>query len=101
MIGFGHVGIGNVQSHLPGALVERGFRDQLAEHLAVEAKGARLIHRDGSPDLAAELLQPVVVNRSELLDADFGVPHLGERGAAEAAENVADAPDGEAQREQA
>jgi hypothetical protein len=86
---------------LPGALVERGVRDQLAEHLAVEAEGARLIHRDGSPDLTAELLQPIVVNRAELLDTDLGIPHFGERGAAEAAENVTDAPDGEAEREQA
>ncbi len=97
----GHVRIGNIQTHLAGALVERSLRHQLAEHLTVEAEGARLVHADGPPGLAAQLLQPVVVDRAELLDANFGFSHLGEGGEAETAENIADAPNGETEREQA
>ena len=41
-------------------LVERRFRDHLAEHLPVEAERARLIGRDRAADPAAELLQPLV-----------------------------------------
>ena len=88
----------DAEPHLLRLLVERGLGDQLAEQLAVETERARLIRRDRTAELAAELLQAVVVDLAELLDRDFGAADLGDRGAAEAAENVADAPDREAER---
>ena len=65
-------------------LVERGFGDQLAEQLPVEAQRPRLVRRDRAAELAAELLQPVLVELAELVDADFGAADLGDRRRAEA-----------------
>ena len=45
-----------------------GFGDHLPQ-MPVEAERARLVRRDRPADLAAELLQPVVVDLAELLDA--------------------------------
>ena len=64
-------------------------------------KGAGLIERNGAPELSAKLLQPVVIESAKLLDRDFGMADLRETGAAETPENVADAPDPEADRDQA
>ena len=76
------------------ALVERGLGDQLGEQLPVEAERARLVGRDRPAELAAELLQPVVVELAELLDRGFRCRRPWRRvELAEAAENVADAPD--------
>ena len=82
-------------------LVERGFGDHLAEQLPVEAQRPGLVGQDRPVQLAAELLQPVLVELAELLDADFGAADLGDGRRAEAAENVADAPDAEADGDQA
>ena len=54
-----------------------------------------LFRRQRSADLAADLLQTIVIGLAELLELDFGVADLGEIGAAKAAENVVDAPDRE------
>ena len=73
------LGVGQAEPQRAGALVERGFGDQLAEQLPVEAERARLVGRDRPAELAAELLQPVVVDLAELLDPDFGAADLGAR----------------------
>src|SRR5262245_3267384 len=78
------------------SLVERRFGNDRAEQLLVETERARLIGRDRPADLAADLLQALVVDLAELLGADLGMADLGQAGAAEATENVADAPDREA-----
>ena len=65
----GDLGVGDAEPQLARPLVERGLGDELAEHLPVEAERARLVGRDRPAELAAELLQPVVVELAELLDA--------------------------------
>ena len=50
----------------------------------------------GRPSLAAELLQAVGVELAELFDRDLGAADLDRRIEPEAAENIADAPDREA-----
>ena len=72
----------------------------LGEQLPVETKRARLVRRDRAADAPGQLLQPVVIGLPELLDPDFGAADLGHRRLAEAAEDVADAPDGEADGDQ-
>src|SRR5262249_15507273 len=52
--------------------------------------------RQGPPKLAADLLQAILVILPEAIDRDFGIADLGKRGAAKAAKNIVDAPDGEA-----
>ena len=79
-----------------GGFVERGLGDQLAEDLAVEAGGARLLGGDGAAALAAQLPKLVVVVLAELFDGDFLAADLGHLVLAKTAENVADAPDREA-----
>ena len=79
----------------------RGLGDEFAQQLAVEAQRLGLIGQDRAVQLPAELLQPVLVKLPERLDADFGAADLGNRGGAEAAEDVADAPDAEADGDQA
>ena len=90
------VGIADAEAQRLGLLVERGFGDQVAERLPVEAERARLVGRDRAAEPAAELAQLVVIKLAKLLDRDFGVADLDRRIEAEAAENVADAPDREA-----
>ena len=65
------------------------------------AERARLVRRDRAAELAAELLQALVVDLAELVDGDLGAADLGDGRAAEAAEDVADAPDREADGDQA
>ena len=64
-----------------------------ASDLPVEPERPRLIRQDRTAEVAAELLQPVLIELAELLDADFGAADLGHGRLAETAENVADAPD--------
>ena len=89
-------GVGQAEPHLPRTLIEPGLGDHFAKHLPVETERLRLFRRQRAADLAAELLQALVVGLAELLDRDFGAADLGERRAAEAAENIVDAPDREA-----
>ena len=86
---------------LPHAFVERRLGNHLAEDLPVEAERAGLVGQDRPAELAAELLQAVLIELAELLDPDFGAADLGHGRLAETAENVADAPDAEADRDQA
>ena len=64
-------GIGNAEPHLLGALIEAGLGDHLAEHLPVEAERAGLFRRQRMAELAADLLQPVLIGLPELVDAGF------------------------------
>ncbi len=97
----GDVGVGDAEPQFGRLFVERRLRHHLAEHLPVEAERARLIGRDRTADLAADLLQTVGIELAELLDRDFGVADVGDRVLAEAAENIADAPDREADDQEA
>ena len=90
------LGIGHTEPQRPRPIVERGFGDDLAEQLPIEAGGPRLVGQDGAVQLAAELLQPVLVELAERVHADFGAADLGNGGLAESAEDIADTPDAEA-----
>src|SRR5262249_8692361 len=91
-----HLGVRDAEPHGARALVERGLLHPLSEHLLVETAGARLVGRDGAPQLASGHLQLVVVELAELLDRDLAAADGGDRLAGEAAaEDVADAPDPE------
>ena len=76
--------------------VERGFGHQLSEQLPVESARACFLGCDWTANLASELLYAVIVELSKLLDLNLGAANGRDRIAAKAAENVADAPDGEA-----
>src|SRR4029079_19053182 len=67
----------------------------------VKPKRTRLIRKDRPADVAAKLLDLVLVDLAELLPLDFIGPHLGDRRRAKAAENVADAPNAKADGDQA
>ena len=79
----------------------RGFADELPHELLVEPHLPRLIQGDRAAELTAELLQPFAVELPELLDGDLGAADPRQARAAKALENVADAPDREADRDQA
>ena len=97
-----HLGVAQAEpQRLAGALVDHGLGDHLIEQLPVEAQRLRLVGQDRPAQLAAELLQPVLIELAERLDPDFGAADLRERRLAEAAEDVADAPDREADGDQA
>src|SRR4029077_17233427 len=91
----------HVEAKLACALVERSFGHELAGELLVKSQEPRLVRRDRAAKLAAQLLDAVVIDLAELLGGDFGRADLGDRRAAEAAEDVADAPDREADRDHA
>ncbi len=96
-----HLGVAQAEPQLAGALVDHGVGDHLIEQLPVEAQRLRLVGQDRPVQLAAELLQPVLIELAERLDPDFGPADSRKRRLAEAAENVADAPDREADGDQA
>jgi len=77
-------------------MIRRAISPSEMPRRRVDAQRAGLFERDRTPDLTAKILQPVGIELAELLDRDLGLPNLGERGAAEAAEDVADPPDREA-----
>ena len=95
-----HIGIGHAEPELACALVERGAGDHLAQDLLLEAERTRLVGRDRTAQLLAELLEPLIVLLAELVDRNLGAADLGDRRDAEPAENVADAPDAEADDEE-
>ncbi len=74
-------------------LVERCFRDGLLQHLAIEAEGAGLLHRQRAAELTADLLQPVGIELAEFIDRDLGVADRGQRRLPEPPEDVGDAPE--------
>ena len=90
------LGVGLAKAELPGVVVKRRLRDDLLQHLAVEAEGARLIHGQRPAELAADLLQLLGVELAELLGRNLGAADLGQRRLPEPLEDVGDAPDAEA-----
>ena len=97
----GDLGVADVEPQCSRPLVERRLGDHLAEQLAVEPQRPGLVGQDRAVQLAAELLQPVLVELAECIDTDLGAADLGDRRCAEAVEDVADAPDAEADGDQA
>ena len=89
------LGIGLAEPEPPRFLVERGFGNGLLQHLAVEAEGAGLIHRQRTAELAAELLQPIGIELTELLGRNLGMADGRQRRLSEAPEDIGDAPDTE------
>src|SRR5207244_11461045 len=75
--------------------------DELGENLLVDPKQPRLVRRQRARQLATELLHALGVNPAELLGGDLRRPDLGDGGEPEAAKDVADAPDREAERDEA
>jgi len=90
------LGIGEPKTHLPRTLVEAGPRNHFTEHLPVHAESACTVCRQRLTELAAKLLQAILVSLPEAFDRDFGIANLGEARAAEAAKNVVDPPNGKA-----
>ena len=96
-----HLLVADAEPQRLDALVERRFADKLPHQLLVDAHLARLVEGDRAAKLPAELLQPFAVELTELLDRDLGAADPRQARPAETAENVADAPDREADRDQA
>ena len=97
----GDLGVADAEMQGLGLLVERGFGHQLAEHLPVYAERARLVGRDRTVKLPSDLLQAFGVKLAELFDRYLGVADFDRRIDAEAAKNIADAPDREADNQSA
>ena len=91
----GDILVGKAEAQLARLFVESGFGDELTEQLTIETERARLVVRNRPAHALAELLQLVGVIGAELFDRDFGAADLGDGVDAEAAEDVADAPDRE------
>ncbi len=89
------LGVGLSKPEPPRVLVKGGFRDGLLQHLAVDAEGAGLIHRQRAAELAADLLQLLGVELAEFIDRDLGVADRGQRRLSKPPEDVGDAPDAE------
>jgi hypothetical protein len=89
------LGIGLSEPKPPRLLVERGFRDGLLQHLAVDAEGTGLIHRQGTAELTADLLQLLGVELAELIGRNLGVADPGQRRLSEPAEDVGNTPNTE------
>src|SRR5262249_5926527 len=94
------IGVGDAEPHLTHALIESRLCNHFAKHLAINAESVSALGRQRLTELAADQLQPILVILPEAIYRDFGVADFGERGAAKAAENIVDAPNGEAAREQ-
>src|SRR4029077_3830008 len=89
----GDLGIADVEPQRASAVVEGGLGDDLAQQLPVEAQRPRLIRQDRPVQLPPKLLHPVLVELAKRIDADFRAADRGNGGGAEAAKDVADAPD--------
>ncbi|MGY4504759.1 hypothetical protein ACVWYH_008716 [Bradyrhizobium sp. GM24.11] len=88
--------VGLAESEPARVFIEGGFRKRLLQHLAIKAKRACLFRRQRAAELAADLLEAVGVDLAELVQRNLGVPDLGHRGLAEAAEDVGNPPNAEA-----
>ena len=88
-------GIGLSEPQPPRLFIERRLGNGLLQHLAVDAEGAGLLHRQRTAELAADLLQLVSVELAELFSRNFDMPDLGQRRLSESPEDVGDAPDTE------
>jgi hypothetical protein len=89
------LGIGLAEPETARVLVKRCFCDRLLQHGAVEPEHAGLLLRQGTAELAANLLQPIGIDLPELVDRDLSPAHRGSRRLSEAAEDIGDAPDAE------
>ena len=79
----------------PRLFVKGGLGNGLLQHLAVETEGARLVARQRTAELAADLLQPLGIDLTELFGRNLGPADLGQRRLPEPLEDVCDAPDAE------
>ena len=89
------LGVGLAEPHPPGFFVQGGFGDGLLQNLPVKAEGAGLVHRQGTAELTAELLQLVGVELAEFSDRDLGAADGRQRRLAESLEDVGDPPNRE------
>ena len=96
-----HLLVGDPKPDAACPLVERGFGQELAEDLQVETAGAGLIGGDRPPLLGRDLLDALIVDLPEPLDRDVDRADGRHRRAPKALEDVADAPDRKAERQDA
>ena len=61
------LGVGLSEAELAGLLIQRCLGDGLLQHLSVEAEGARLLLGQWTAELAADLLQAIIVDLAELV----------------------------------
>ena len=73
----GNLGVREGEAERTGTLIQQHFRDDLSEYHPVQAQLPRLLRADRPAGLAGILLQPIIVERTELLDRDLGMPDLG------------------------
>ncbi len=97
-----HLLLGHQHAHPRGHLVQHGAGDHALQHLLGDAEGARLVHGELHAEPAAHGVDLVRQLARELALLDDGVADLRHRlGVGAAAEHVADAPDSEAEDQQA
>ena len=89
------LGLGLAEPHPARFFIESCVRNGLLQHLAVEAEGARLFLRQRPAELAADLLQPVVVDLAELVGRNLGAADPGQRRLPKSLEDVGDTPHAE------
>ena len=82
-------------------LVKGCLRDRLLQHLAVEAERAGLLRRQRAAELAADLLQPIGVELTELIERDLDVADFCQGRLSESPENIGNAPDAETDNQHA
>src|ERR1019366_10565991 len=87
--------IGLSEPQPPCLLIKRCLGNGLLQHLAVDAEGTGLLHRERAAELAPDLLQLVGIELAELLGRNLDVTDLGQRRLTEPPEDVGDAPDAE------
>ena len=80
---------------MPLFLIERSFRNDLLQHLAVEPEQAGLLLAQRPAELTAELLQPLGVGLAEGLDRNLRAADCRKLGLAESLEDVGNTPDTE------
>ncbi len=86
---------GHGEAQAAGLLVKRRLADHLVQHLPVESDEARLLAGEAAAALL-DLGDALLEGAAEGLDADVGAADRGDAVRAIAAEDVADAPDREA-----
>jgi hypothetical protein len=87
---------GDTEAQRLRTLVERGFRYELSKQLLVVADGTRLVRRQRTPKLTRKLLETVVENLAELVARDFRAANFRHGVLCYTAENIANAPNAEA-----
>ena len=87
--------IGDAEPDLAGPLIHCRLRNHFTENLPVEPECRRFLRRNRLAEIVAHLIEPIAIDLLEFGDADLGIANLGKRRAAEARENVVDAPKAE------